>query len=271
MSYFDKVESIYPSFTKSEKKIADYVDRYGEKVVFMSMKDLSDEVNVGEATVVRFYKKIGYGGFQDLKLDLVKEDFNEKYDKSDNFIEEIAANYKSIISSTTSLLNMDDVKTFVREIKKAKDIYIYGIGASGIAAKEAEASFFRAGVNVKAIIDSHFSAMNSAILDRQSFIIAYSLSGATKDIYDSLKIAHKNGSYIVAITNYPKSPIGELANLVFTTTKKESFLEGGSLGAKMSQLLITDVLTTAYSMEDKEEFIEIKKNQAQAIISKSKD
>ncbi|MDO5027267.1 MAG: MurR/RpiR family transcriptional regulator [Tissierellia bacterium] len=271
MSYFDKVESIYPSFTKSEKKIADYVNKNGEKVVFMSMKDLSDEIKVGEATVVRFYKKIGYGGFQDLKLDLVKEDFNEKYDKTDNFVEEIAANYRSIIDSTTSLLEMNKIKVFVEKIQKAKDIYIYGIGASGIAAKESEASFFRAGLNVKAIIDAHFSAMNSSILTDKSFIIAYSLSGATKDIYDSLKIAHDNGAFIVVITNYPKSPVGELANLVFTTTKKESLLEGGSLGAKMSQLLITDVLTTAYSMADKEGSIDIKKRQAQAIISKSKD
>lgn len=271
MSYFDKVESIYPSFTKSEKKIADYVSEFGEKVVFMSMKDLSDEASVGEATVVRFYKKIGYSGFQDMKLDLVKEDFNEKYDKSENFIEEIATNYRSIIDSTISLIELEKINKFVNQIRKSKTIYIYGIGASGIAAKEAEASFFRAGLNTKAITDSHFQAMNSSIIKKDTMIIAYSLSGTTKDVYDSLKIAHKNNAYIVVITNYPKSPIGELADLVFTTAKKESLLEGGSLGAKMSQLLITDVLTTAYSMDNKDEFIEIKKKTAQAIISKSKD
>lgn len=271
MSYIDKVESIYPSFTKSEKKIADYVEKFGEKVVFMSLKDLSDEARVGEATVVRFYKKIGYSGFQDMKLDLVKEDFNGKYDKSENFIEEIATNYRSIIDSTISFLDLGKIKTFVDKIKQSKNIFIYGVGASGIAAKEAEASFFRAGLTTKAITDSHFQAMNSSIIKKGTMIIAYSLSGTTKDIYDSLKIGYENGAYIVVITNYPKSPVGELADLVFTTAKKESLLEGGSLGAKMSQLLITDVLTTAYSMEDREEFIDIKKKTAQAIISKSTD
>lgn len=271
MSYIDKVVSIYPSLTKSEKKIADYVEKFGEKVVFMSIKDLSDEAGVGEATVVRYYKKIGYSGFQDMKLDLVKEDFNGHYDKTENFIEEIATNYRSIIDSTISLLDLEKIKLFVDKIKKSKKVYIYGVGASGIAAMEAEASFFRAGMPTKAIIDSHFQAMNSSIIKDETLIIAYSLSGATKDIYDSLKIAHDNGAYIVVITNYPKSPVGELADLVFTTAKKESLLEGGSLGAKMSQILITDVLTTAYSMDDREEFISIKKKTAQAIITKSKD
>lgn len=269
MSYFDKVESVFPSFTKSERKISDYIEDNGEKVVFMSIKDLSDEIEVGEATVVRFYKKVGYSGFQDLKMDLVKEDFGEKYEEHENFIEEISQNYKSIIDSTISLLEVDKINTFVKKVKESKHIYIYGVGASGLAAREAEASFFRAGLNTKAISDSHFQAMNSSILKEGTMIIAYSLSGTTKDVYDSIKIARDNKAYIVAITNYPRSAIGSLADLVFTTAKKESLLEGGSLGAKMSQLLITDVLSTAYSMVDKEEFINIKKKTAQAIISKS--
>lgn len=269
MSYFDKVESMLPSFTKSEKKIVDYVEKFGDKVVFMSIKDLSDEIDVGEATVVRFYKKIGYPGFQDFKLDLVKEDFGEKYQKSDNFIEEISQNYKAIIDSTMSLLDADSLKVFVDRVRKAEHIYIYGVGASGLAALEAEASFFRAGIECKAISDSHFQAMNSSIIKENTMIIAYSLSGTTKDVYDSIKIAREKDAFIVAITNYPKSAIGELADLVFTTAKKESLLEGGSLGAKMSQLLITDILSTAYSMEYREDFIEIKKNTAKAIISKS--
>lgn len=269
MGYFDKAKSIYPSLTKSETKVADYINVHGDSIVFMSIKDLSQEIGVGEATVVRFYKKVGYNGFQDLKMELAKEDFSGKYDKSDNYVEEIAFNYKSIIDSTKYLMDEKSIRKFVEETKKHKDVFIYGVGASGIAATETEAAFFRAGLQTKAIVDSHFQAMNSAGLNEDSMVIAYSLSGTTKDIYDALKIAKENKAYIVVITNYPLSPIGELADLVFTTAKKESLLEGGSLGAKISQLFVTDILITAYSMDDREKYFELRKRAAQSIIGKS--
>lgn len=271
MGYFDKVESIYPSLTKSEKKIADYIKDNGENVVFMSIKQLTEDIKVGDATVVRFYKKVGYTGFQDLKMDLAKEDFSEKYDDSDNYIEKIALNYKEIIESTKSLVDSDKIKIFVEMIKKSKKIFFYGIGASGLAALEAEMTFFRAGLHTKAIIDSHFQAMNSAILDNNCMVIAFSLSGTTADIYDALEIAKQNGAYIVVITNYLLSPVGELADIIFTTSKKESLLEGGSLSAKISQLYIIDILCTAYSLTNKEKYLSVRSKSAMAILNKRKD
>lgn len=271
MGYFDRVESIYPSLTKSEKKVADYIKGNGENVVFMSIKELTEDIKVGDATVVRFYKKVGYTGFQDLKMDLAKEDFSEKYDDSDNYIEKIALNYKGIIDSTKSLVDSDKIKVFVDEIKKAKKVFVYGVGASGLAAQEAEMTFFRTGLHTKSIVDSHFQAMNSAILDSESMVIAFSLSGTTTDIYDALTIAKENGAFIVVITNYVLSQIDELADLVFTTAKKESLLEGGSLSAKISQLYIIDILCTAYALSNKEHYLSVRSKAARAILNKRKD
>lgn len=268
MSYFDKVESLYPSLSKSEKKVADYIKNNGEKVVFMSIRDISNEIDVGDATVVRFYKKIGYNGFQDLKLDLVKEDFKDLYEKTDNFINEIGINYKSIIESTLSLINQENIEKFVKKLSQSKRIYLYGVGTSGLAAKEAENNFFRAGIFTKAIIDNHFQILNSSMQNSKTMIIAYSLSGNTEELLYALKLAKKNNAYIVAITNYPLSPIGEIADLVFTTAKKETILEGGSLGGKVSQILISDILCTAYSIKRKKEYNEIRKKTAEVIISR---
>ncbi len=263
------IESYYRDLTKSEKKVADYVAEAGEKVIYMSLQEMTQDIGVGEATVIRFCKKIGFQGFQDFKMELAKEDFSVKYESFDNYLEEIAFNYTEIINRTMKLIESDKVDCFTQKALEANKMYIYGVGASGIAAKEAEASFLRMGIDAKAILDPHYQAMNSAIAQEDSLILAFSLSGTTKDIYDALSIAKENGVYIVSITNYPLSPIGKLSDLVFTTARKESIMEGGSLSAKISQLYVIDILTTAYSLRDKERALDVKTKVAKSIMDKS--
>ena len=74
MKYINTIESFYPSLSKQEKKIADYIFEKRGKISYQSLQEISGEINVGEATIVRFVKKIGFNGFQDLKLQIAKED-----------------------------------------------------------------------------------------------------------------------------------------------------------------------------------------------------
>ncbi|MFD2878086.1 SIS domain-containing protein [Paenibacillus rhizoplanae] len=69
-----------------------------------------------------------------------------------------------------------------------------------------------------------------------------SVSGSTLDTNDMLMKAKQNGAKVIAMTNYAKSPIASIADIVLLTAGKESPLEGGSVGAKVSQLFIIDLL-----------------------------
>ncbi|MDU5949564.1 MAG: SIS domain-containing protein, partial [Paenibacillus macerans] len=65
----------------------------------------------------------------------------------------------------------------------------------------------------------------------------FSVSGSSKDTNDILAKAKSGGAKVIAVTNYAKSPITSIADLVLLTAGKESPLEGGSMSAKISQLL----------------------------------
>ena len=51
------IRANYANFTKSEKKIADYVMNNVTDITYSTIKRISSAVNVGEATVLRFVEK----------------------------------------------------------------------------------------------------------------------------------------------------------------------------------------------------------------------
>ncbi|MFC4620302.1 MurR/RpiR family transcriptional regulator [Camelliibacillus cellulosilyticus] len=269
--YLSIIDSCYSDLTKSEKKVADYIKDIGKDFIYQSIQEVTQAAQVGDATVVRFCRKLGFDGFQDLKLHIAMEDFSNEPQTFETYIDTIQNNFKEAIDKTISLIDEKSLNQAVDVINKADRIFIFGVGASGIAALEAQASFLRVGRNARTVHDSHFQAMEAATLNENDVIIALSLSGRTKDIFDALSIAKDNHATVIAITSYKLSPIAQLSDIVLSTSMKESLIDGGSLSAKISQLLVIDILTTGYALKNKEKSMLLKQKIAKSIMNKSMD
>ena len=270
MKYFTTVESFYPSLSKQEKKVADYILEKKGQISYQSLNEIAKQINVGEATIVRFVKKIGFMGFQDFKLQIAKEDFPMIEIGYDNYIDNIQSNITDTIISTKSLIDKSQLDNSISLLSKASRLFVYGVGASGLVAMELENKLLRFGKVANSYTGSHFQIMSAAIVNSNDVIIAISLSGTTNDLIESLTLAQKNGAKIIAITNYIMSPIAKLANQVLLTAGRETLLDGGSLVAKISQLYMVDVLCTGYALKYKEESLRMKHNTAQAVSGKNR-
>ena len=70
MSFEDKIQSAYGTFSKSFARLADFVlDSYVE-TSFMTATELGHVVNVDATTVVRFSQELGYSGYPELLRDI---------------------------------------------------------------------------------------------------------------------------------------------------------------------------------------------------------
>ncbi|HHA9472011.1 TPA: MurR/RpiR family transcriptional regulator, partial [Streptococcus pneumoniae] len=207
---------------------------------YETSSEIVSKVKVGEGTLNRFCKKIGYSGFQELKLKMTKDILELESQKmsSDTFIDEIKNNYLSIVESTRKLIDGRQIELAIKLIREANQILIIGVGSSGNAAREFESSLLRIGIISKTVIDTHFQLMHTALLKDNDLIIAFSLSGSTKEVEETLLNAKRKNVKIISITNYSSRNIAKLSDCVLLTSKKESYLEGGSLMAKASQLFI---------------------------------
>jgi DNA-binding MurR/RpiR family transcriptional regulator len=268
------ISSYYPSLTKSEQKVASIVLQQMEKVIYYSVTDLADAAEVGDATVLRFCRKIGLKGYQEFKLAIAKDltivsqEEENGNGKPQSLTMSIAQYTKNAIDETIHLLDEATLQETITLLDQAKSIHFFGVGTSGITALDAKNRFLRIGRRTDAIIDPHIQAMTAATLGQGDVVIGLSVSGSTKDTIDSLELAKENGATVVAMTFYARSPITKTADLVLLSGGKESPLEGGSLAAKISQLFIIDILCTGLALKDKNYSLDMKQKTAQAVVGK---
>lgn len=195
-----KVRSLYNSFSKTEKKVADYLLDHYDKVIYMSVTEFAENCDVGETTIIRFCRKIGLKGYQEFKLVLAREIVNPQEDvhqdidvKDDinSIIKKIIATNIKAIEDTSKLISPKQLEKAVNAISIAKKVDIYGVGASAFTAGDTKYKLMRIGVMCEAFGDPHMQCMSAVNLDKNCAAIGISFSGSTKDTVDSLTLAKK--------------------------------------------------------------------------------
>lgn len=101
----------------------------------------------------------------------------------------------------------------------SKNVFVTGAGRSGLAAKAFAMRLMHLGISSYVVGET----ISPAIYD-DDCIIAISGSGETNTIVSAARIAKNRGSKVLAVTSYPESTLGQLADghlLVKGRTKKE--------------------------------------------------
>lgn len=262
------IQLSYNQFTKTEKKIADFVVANTDRVLFMSITDLSESCGVADASVHRFCKTLGVKGYQEFKMKLSlsispdnsegirQKKVNMKVDSLQLTLDSILQHHMNALRETKLLMKSEKIEKTIRMMEEAENIYFFGVGDSLLTAKEARNKFLRITKKVNCVDDPHMQAMTASMAGENDMIFIISYSGATKDSVHVARIAKEAGAKIVGITRFIKSPLTSYVDTLLVCGSNEGPFDGGSMGSKLSQLYIIDVLFHEYFRRNKEESIE---------------
>lgn len=274
------IQLSYNQFTKTEKKIADFITHNTNQVLFMSITDLSEACGVADASVHRFCRTMGVKGYQEFKMKLslsVSPDQNQtldrdkssrKVDSLEVTLDNILQNHINALKETKMLMQKEELEKTVRMMEEADNIYFFGIGDSLLTAREARNKFLRISKKVSSIDDPHMQAMAASMAGEKDLIFIISYSGATKDNVYVAKIAKRVGARVVGITRFIKSPLTSYTDTLLVCGSNEGPFDGGSMGAKLSQLYIIDVLFQEYYRRNQEESVENNRKTSRAVVDK---
>ncbi|CAG0940234.1 partial HTH-type transcriptional regulator HexR, partial [Anaerolineae bacterium] len=67
IDFRQRIESRYDALTKREQRIATFLLSNHDQATFLTGSEIAKQVNVSEATVVRFAKSVGYKNFPELR------------------------------------------------------------------------------------------------------------------------------------------------------------------------------------------------------------
>ncbi len=219
------IENKYSSFSKSHKKIADYILKNSDKVAYMTAAKLGETVGISDSTVVRFAVEIGFEGYPEFlkrlrevvsgkltsiqRIEITSSTLS-KEDVLDNVIN------SDIDKLKKTLINIDKeaFNNAISTILKAKTIYIVGVRSSASLASFLGFYFNLMFDNVKLIHTNSVSEMFEQILNisKDDVIIGISFPRYSRRTLNALQYAKKNGSKIVAITDSNMSPLTLVAD-----------------------------------------------------------
>jgi len=245
------------SLTPSRQRVADYVLTHADDIVRMSVTEVSEVLQVSEATVINLCRDVGTKGFQDLKIALARE-LNEPVkfihedlqleDDVETVIDKIFRSDIQALMDTMRVLDADAMKQAVRIILAAERVEFYGIGSAAPVAIDAHYRMLRIGIPCAVIIDSHVQAVSASLTGPNVAIITISHSGSTMETLAATRLAKEAGAQTIVITNYGKSPITAYADVVLYTAARETQFRTEAMTSRIAELSIIDALNACVAL-----------------------
>ncbi|MBQ8742375.1 MAG: MurR/RpiR family transcriptional regulator [Clostridia bacterium] len=239
----------YDSLSKTEKRIADFLIENPDNILPLYITELAESCGASEATIVRFAKKFGFEGYQQLKLAIAREEHtapvNENITPSDtpyDIFTKVCDDIYCSLEKTKKALDQEALQRCCDAILSSDDIIVLGLGNSAPIASDASHKMLRLGLRAHPYTDNHMQAIATAHANERTVVIGISHSGASEDILDAMRIAKSGGAFTVAITNYQKSPIEAVSDAVLYTVSDETNYRILGLSSRISQLSIIDTI-----------------------------
>jgi RpiR family carbohydrate utilization transcriptional regulator len=252
-----KTTSIISELNPSEAKVARYVLESPSEVIHQSIATVAQASGVSEPTVMRFCRSLGCKGYQDLKLGLAVSLAGDtpyvhtsitQDDTTAEMAEKICQYSSNSLRVLSESLDMENLDRAIKVLHNASRIEIFGSGASGIVALDAQHKLFRTKVPTVAYRDSHLQMMSASSLDAKCVALAISYTGQSFNIIDAAKMARQQGAAVVGITD-KDSPLAENCDFVINNPNIEDTTLFSPMVSRICQLVIIDILTTGIAME----------------------
>jgi|SRR4051794_7408113 RpiR family transcriptional regulator, carbohydrate utilization regulator len=259
--FFTRINAAMSRLRDSEKKIIEFIEQNQDEIIHLSITEVAERSETSEASVVRLCKRLGYKGFQDLKINLAKEviapekQIHEVIEKGDDvvmikkkvFQSNIQALYDSI-----EVCNDEELRKAVDAISNARFIEFYGTGGSGTVALDAHHKLLKLGIKSFAYNDTILQAMSASVLTNQDVVIGISHTGSNTDVLAALKLAKEAGATIICITNSSKSPITKISDIILQTASNETLFRTDAISSRIAQLTIIDILVASVANQQYE-------------------
>lgn len=265
ISLFDKMDEMYPSMSKGQKRLTDFIKDNYEEAAFLTASKLGRRVDVSESTVVRYSMILGFEGypqFQAALSDVVKGELTtmqkvrfayENASQSEILNSVLNADIERI-NDTLSLVDSDAFESAVDLIMNANNIYIVGI--RGDAPLASFLSFYLHTM-FKNVVLVQTTSMNEIFeqlirVDENDVVIGISFPRYSMRTLKALEFANGRNAQVIAITDSVHSPMNLYSSCnLFARSDSISIVD--SLVAPLSVL---NALIVALCLKKQDEIVD---------------
>ncbi|MFD1803791.1 MurR/RpiR family transcriptional regulator [Mixta tenebrionis] len=198
--------SIISTLNDTEMQVYNAVIKSGDKVMYMTIRELADAAGVSTTSVLRFCRKMQCDGYSEFRIRF-KLYLEQEQQRPINYgVNEMVSFFKSINNDEFEHL----ISQAVEHIVAAQRIIFVGAGTSGTLGKYGARFFSNVGKFSNHIDDPYYPVSSDMYKDAVAIIL--SVSGETEEILRLASQFSLHRCKIITITNSENSSLAKLAD-----------------------------------------------------------
>lgn len=255
------INKCFDGLTKSEKRIARYINRKQDEVAFMSALELASKLNLSEATVVRFARSLGFSGFPEMRTSL-QQSFRGRVTHSSrlrgrlgelreagDILEQLTVMEIDYMTQALETVNREELQQAVELLRKRQRIFVFGLGPAVSLVQLLEIRLRRSGHEVFTLTTSGREALDPLLLmGEQDLMFVIAFFDVNPALMMVLDYAGQVNCPVILLTDTLESMLADKAEVILSA-KRGPVSEFHSLVVPMT---IINALLLAEAQEDQE-------------------
>ncbi len=201
------------SMTPLESEIASYILNNKDAITKLKIQELADTLFISKSAIHRFVKKIGFNGFNDLKVSIAKENadllennsyinVNYPFQAKDNprqIAFKLLELYEKAIKDTFEYVDLDQIKAVSQLIDSADVIDVYTHAHNSNIAENFQDKMLTIGKSVNCPSSFYNQRLTVLASDQKHVAIILSYSGKATFILPIVKKLYEKGVKVIQI------------------------------------------------------------------------
>ncbi len=259
-SPFDTMRTYEKDFTRTDHKIAKYLESNATKVISYSIAWLASNIGVSEAALIRFAKKIAYTGFSALKNDIARFLFSQnaahevsQNEENDSPLVSIPRIYARYISAIPEMVDIDTVERIAKLFLKSKRVKILGSNRTFHAVRQLRYRLCKIGFDAEAMEDMFVFDDMTDYLGKDDLAIIFTTKNNLR--YDSIaEHLHRHKTHLVVFTMIQNLPFRKYCDevVVLPRISRDSgmtFLDDQAIYFVFIEVLLDVIASQARELE----------------------
>lgn len=243
------------SMTQADRQIAQFIIDHPERMLTLSSQGLAEASGRSQSSVVKFSQKLGYGGYQQLKLAVNKAKALEwqapggiihgSIDSSDSYmtiLQKLIGSKLLSMRETTAANSEQTIDRSLDALAQARKIQLAGVGASSLVARDFSYKLLKIGRTVLIDSDTHIQVANASGLGPGDALLALSHSGRSLETLRIAEVAKQRGATVISMTGLQPNPLLDLADIHLFTVADEERVRSSAITSRDAQLMLLDMM-----------------------------
>jgi DNA-binding MurR/RpiR family transcriptional regulator len=254
-----KIQSSLSYATAAEKSIANLLLANPEDIQRLTIEDIATRAGVSLPSVFRFCRQLGYRGFKDFKVALIRDTALSYFFDLESLNDDARPKELSQSVFKNAMANLRETMTFVdhaalekaaKEILRAERILLFSVSSSLHIALDLFWKFSMAGFHCTHSQDIYAQEAIALNSRKEDVAIGISFSGASRETVYFMEKASQNGTTTICVTSFSDSPITKCSNIKLLTAPVRTRYQQIYLASRISQIVLLDTLFLSVILHD---------------------